>query len=129
MQIPEMEQKMEKSHFVFQIIALNWECEIPTMLNRIFPIGSQCVTNSPKISPNTRGDISGSTFLIMMKKHDKSAVMEILQLFGTLSRVDFTNVFWNGAFQRVLYAIFLSLLFWKYISYISYDDHLFFQNL
>ena len=93
MQIQEMKQKIQKNHFAFQIIALNWEFEIPTMLNRIFSIGTQCVTNSPKISPNTRGDISGSTFLIMMKKHDKSAVMEILQLFGTLSHVDCESVF------------------------------------
>ena len=98
MQVQVMEQKIVKSHFVFQIIALNWECEIPTMLNRIFPIRSQSVTNTPQISPNSRGDISGSTSVIMMKKHDKSTLMDILQLFGALSRVDCKNLFWNSAF-------------------------------
>ena len=34
----------------------------------------------------------------MMKKHDKSALMEISQVFGPLSDVDSQNVFWNDAF-------------------------------
>ena len=33
-----------------------------------------------------------------MKAHDKNAVMEILQVFGTLSHVDSQSVFWNDAF-------------------------------
>ena len=56
------------------------------------------LTNSPKISPIIRGEISKSTSLRMMKKHDKSALMEISEVFGTLSQVYSQSVFWNGAF-------------------------------
>ena len=34
----------------------------------------------------------------MMKKHDKTALMEISQVLGTLSHVDCQSVFWSGAF-------------------------------
>ena len=34
----------------------------------------------------------------VMKKYDESALMEILQEFGTLSHVDCQRVFWNGVF-------------------------------
>ena len=34
----------------------------------------------------------------MMEKHYKNALIEILQVFGTLSHVDFQSVFLNGAF-------------------------------
>ena len=38
----------------------------------------------------------------MMKTHDKSALMEISQVFGTLSHVESQRVFHNDAFYRVL---------------------------
>ena len=37
-----------------------------------------------------------------MKKDDKSALMEIFQVFGTLSHVDCQSVFRDGAFYRVV---------------------------
>ena len=33
-----------------------------------------------------------------MKKHEKSALMEILQVFRTLSQVDIQSMLWNRAF-------------------------------
>ena len=33
-----------------------------------------------------------------MKKHDKSALMDILQVFGTVWHVDFHTMLWNVAF-------------------------------
>ena len=33
----------------------------------------------------------------MVKKHDKRALLEISQVFGTLSHVDCQSLFWNGA--------------------------------
>ena len=41
-----------------------------------------------------------SIFLRIMKKYDKGALMDILQVFGTLSHVDCQSVFRNGAFYR-----------------------------
>ena len=35
-----------------------------------------------------------------MNKDDKSALMEIFQVFGTLSHVDYQSVFRKGAFYR-----------------------------
>ena len=34
----------------------------------------------------------------MIKEYDKSALMEISQVFGAVSHVDSQSVFWNGAF-------------------------------
>ena len=33
-----------------------------------------------------------------MKKHEKSALMEILQVFRTFSQVDIQSMLWNRAF-------------------------------
>ena len=55
-------------------------------------------TNTPKISPNTRGDIFQINFPENDDKHDKSALTEISQVFGTLPHVHCQSLFWNGAF-------------------------------
>ena len=62
------------------------------------PTAVHLLTNTPKISPNTRRDILGMNLAENDKQHDKSASMEILQEFGMLSHVDCQNVFWNDAF-------------------------------
>ena len=41
---------------------------------------------------------SKSTYMRMMRKHDKSAGMEISQVFGMVSHVDCQSVFWKSAF-------------------------------
>ena len=42
----------------------------------------------------------------MMKKHDKSALMEIFQVLGTLLHVDCQSVFRKNAFYRVVWRDF-----------------------
>ena len=37
---------------------------------------------------------------------NKSALMEVSQVFGTLSHVDCQSVFWNDAFYRVAWRSF-----------------------
>ena len=56
------------------------------------------LTNTPKISPKTRGDIFEINLTKNYEKHDKSAVIEILQVFVTLSHYDCQSVLWNSAF-------------------------------
>ena len=60
------------------------------------------LTNTPKTSPKTRENIFGINFPRNYEKHDKSALMEISQVFGTHSHVHCQSVFSNGAFQRVV---------------------------
>ena len=62
------------------------------------PSAVNVLTSTPKISPNTRGDILQINFPENDEKHDKRAFMEISQVFGTFSDVDCQSVFWNGAF-------------------------------
>ena len=54
--------------------------------------------NTPKILPNTSGDIFQINFSQNDEKHDKSALMDIWQVFTTLSDVECQRVFRNGAF-------------------------------
>ena len=42
----------------------------------------------------------------MMKKDDKSALMDILQVFDTLSHVDCQSVFPNGTFYKKVWQSF-----------------------
>ena len=44
------------------------------------------------------GEIFRMNFPENDKKHDQSALMKILQVFGRLSNVDCQRVLWNGAF-------------------------------
>ena len=61
-----------------------------------FPSTVNVLANSPKISPNTRGDIFLINFPENDKKHDKNALVGILEGFGTLSHVDGQFLFSNG---------------------------------
>ena len=73
---------------------LNWELQILTILNTILGIASECVNKGPLRFHVILGEIfSKSNPLRMMKKHDKIALMEIWQVFGTLSHVDYQSVF------------------------------------
>ena len=55
-------KKFRKTFSFYRKLHLNWELEILTLLNRILPIRSQCLTNTPKISPNAGGDIFAINF-------------------------------------------------------------------
>ena len=65
-------------------------------------IVSQCVRNTPKILHNTRGEILQIKFNENDEKHDKSALMEIWQVFGTLSHADCKSVFCNNVSWTVV---------------------------
>ena len=62
------------------------------------PSAVNVLTNTPKISRNTRGDFLQINIPENDGQHDKIAFMEISQVFGTFSHVDCQSVFWNGAF-------------------------------
>ena len=89
-----MEQKIEKKFFVFQITA--FELGIANCRN-----ARQDTCNRRSICQQTPltfyrklGEtFSKSTSLKMMKKHDKYSLMEISQVFWTLSHVDCQSVF------------------------------------
>ena len=54
--------------------------------------------NTRKILPNTKPHNFEIKFSENDEKHDKGALMEILQVFAMLWHVDCQSVFWNGAF-------------------------------
>ena len=56
------------------------------------------LTNTLKISPITRGDIFQINLPQNDKRHDKSALMEIPEVFGKLSHADCQSRFRNGGF-------------------------------
>ena len=60
------------------------------------------LTSTPTTSPNTRGDIFQINFPEDDGKHDKRLLMEIREVFGTLSHIDCQCVFWNGAIKMVV---------------------------
>ena len=96
MEIAEMEQKVEKYLMVFSIFAFELGLPISHNLERDtcgYMSTVNVLTNTPKISPNTRRDILQINFPENDEINDKSAFMEILQVFGTLSHVDCSSVF------------------------------------
>ena len=83
-----MEQKIEKMFFVFQILA--FELEVPNSRN----IEQDTFHQTPIRFHLTLGEtFSKSTSVKLMKKHDKSALMEISPVFGTVLHVDCQSVF------------------------------------
>ena len=64
------------------------------------------LTNTAKILPNTRWGTSQINFLQNDENHDKSALMDILQVFRTLSHVDCQVLFRNEAFYRKVWRSF-----------------------
>ena len=62
------------------------------------PSAINVLTNTPKISPHPRGDIFQIKFSENGEKNDKNTLIEILQVFGTLSHVDCERVLLEGAF-------------------------------
>ena len=92
-------KKLRKTFSFFRQFHLNWELQILAILNTILGITSECVNKSPLRFHVTLGEtFFKSTSLRMMKRHDKSALMEISQVFWTLWHVECQSVFWNGAF-------------------------------
>ena len=69
-------------------------CELQAWQSRTgyFPSVLNVLTNTRKLSPITKGEKVEITFPENDKKHDKSALMEISEAFGTLSRVGCESV-------------------------------------
>ena len=78
---------------VFQIISFEYAvvntCDIE---QDIWNHRSMCYQTPLGFHVRLGEPFSRPTFVRMMKKHDKSALMEILQVFGTLSHVDCQSV-------------------------------------
>ena len=92
-----MEQNLRKC-FCFSDNCIEiFSCKFSQPWTWYLPSDVNVFKNTPKISPNTRGDILQINFRDNDEKHDQNGLMEILQAFGTLSHVDFQSLFWNGA--------------------------------
>ena len=89
-----MEQKFEKMLLVFQIVA--FELGVANSHNieqDTYHPHSMCLKAAPRFNLTLEQAFSKATFLEMMKRHDKSALMEILQVFETVSHADCQSVF------------------------------------
>ena len=88
-----MEQKLEKKFFVFQIIAFELGVANSRNLEQdICHRQSMCERTGLRFHITLGETFSKSTSLRMMKKHDKSTVTEISQVFGTISHFDCESV-------------------------------------
>ena len=81
-----MEQKIQKFFFVFQIIS--FELGVANFLS-----STGYLSSAVKILRNTMGDIFQINIPDNDEKGDKSAHMEIWQVFGTLSHVGCQSMF------------------------------------
>ena len=63
---------------------------------------SMCYETSLRFNISLREIFFKSGWLRVRKKYDESALMQILQVFETLSHVDCQRVFWNSFFKRVI---------------------------
>ena len=89
-----MKQKVEKTFFVFQIIAFELGVANPcNVLQDTWNRQAMCQQIHKRFQRTLGETFYKSTSLRKLKKDDKSAVMEILQLFATLSHVDCQSVF------------------------------------
>ena len=84
MKIPKKEHKIQRK-FLFLRDPFNKEQQILTIPSRIFVIGSQCINKNPLRVQISLTEIFSKWFsLRAMKKYDKSALMQISQVFATL---------------------------------------------
>ena len=88
-----MEQKIQKFFFVFQIIS--FELGVANFLSSTGYLSSavNVLTNTLKILRNTMGEIFQINIPDNDEKGDKSAHMEIWQVFETLSHVGCQSMF------------------------------------
>ena len=94
-----MEQNFEKKAIVFQIFAFEFRVAISrNMQQDTWHQQAMCQQTQLRFNRKRAETFSKSISLRMMKKDDKSAPMEISQVFGTLSQVDSQSLFWKDAF-------------------------------
>ena len=63
---------------------------------------SMCYETPLRFNISLREIFSKSGSPRVIRKSDESALIQILQEFGTLYHVDCQRVFWNGVFQRMV---------------------------
>ena len=98
-----MQQKIEKKFFVFQILASELGVANSHNIEQDTCHGHPMCSQTPLIFLRTLGEtFSKSNLPEKMKKHEKIALMEISQLFGTLSHVYSLRVFRNDTSYRVV---------------------------
>ena len=98
-----MVQKIRQKFFVFQIIAFELGLANSHKIEQDTCYRQSMCQQTPLTFNLTLGDIfSKSTSIKVMEKYDKSTLMEIWQVFGTLSHVDCVNVLRKGASHRVV---------------------------
>ena len=84
-----MEQKIQKKFLVFQIIAFELGVANSRNLEQDTCHRQSMYEQGPlRFHVTLRETFSKSTSLRMMKNHDKSPLMEIWQVFGTISHAD-----------------------------------------
>ena len=93
-----MEYKIDKIFFIFENNCI-WirSCKFSQSWTGHLPSAVYVLTKTAKISPKNREDTFGINFAENHEKQDKSALMEIWQVFGMLSYVDCQCMFWDGA--------------------------------
>ena len=89
-----MKQKIEKKLFVFQIIAFELEVAYSRNVQQdTWDWQAMCQQIHQRFHLTLWETFSKSTSIRILKKDEKSALMEISQIFGTLSHVDCQRVF------------------------------------
>ena len=89
-----MEKKIQKKFFLFNII--EFQLRVANSQNLEHDTchrQSICKEKYQRFHVTLGETFSKSNSMRMMKKHDKSALMEISQVFGTLSHVDLKSLF------------------------------------
>ena len=94
MQILEIEEKIKRKFFVFQITVF----ELGVAMSRnvqedTWHWQAVCQQTHQRFQLTLGETFSKSTSLRILKKDERSALMEIIQVFGPLSHVDFQSVF------------------------------------
>ena len=99
MEIAKMEEKIAKKFFVFQIIAFELGVASSGNVQHNTCHGQVMCQQTHQRFHLTLGEtFSKSTSLRLLKEAEKSALMEVSQVSGTLSRIKCQSVFWNCGF-------------------------------
>ena len=89
-----MEQKIQKKILTFEITAFELVvANSRDIQQNTWHLEAMCQQTHVRFQLTIGETFSKSTSLRMMKTHDKSALIEISQVFGTLSHVDCPSVF------------------------------------
>ena len=94
-------KKLRKIFFFADNCICIGRCKFPQHSTGCLPSAVNVFTSIPRFHLTLGETYSKSTCLRMIKEHDKSTLMEILQAVWRLSHVDCQSLFWNGALETV----------------------------